>query len=179
MSFESYLGAVAEAEASSGASQKAIEQVIQEIVGIFKDPVVLYPGGWEDSLPPALWERIRLERLIQQMKAKGKKIEEATDAEAMAYLYSVSLVGPIGDDWARIYMWLGRDLLPEEGFAPKSLSTDEQRQLDHLKRWIYKQKTAGRKNIKPYRFAKPSKKKTKKQPIMGCPYEPEIIEAEY
>jgi hypothetical protein len=35
MSFESYLGAVA------GISDRGIEQMIQEIIGIFKDPIVL------------------------------------------------------------------------------------------------------------------------------------------
>jgi hypothetical protein len=185
MSFESYLGAVVEAEAASGASQKALEEMIAEIIGIFKDPVILYPGGWEDSLPPTLWEMIRLERLVQQMKAKGKKIEESTDAEAMAYLYSASLVAPMSNDWASIYMWLGRDLLPEgvprDQFVPKALSSDQQRQLDDLKRWIYRKKTSGRKSIKPYPLEKPSRKKKarKLQPAIGDLYGPEIIEAEY
>jgi hypothetical protein len=185
MSFEAYLGAVVEAEAASGASRKALAEMIEEIIGIFKDPIILYPGGWEASLPPRLWERIRLERFVQQMKAKGKKIEESTDAEAMAYLYTVTLVGPIGDDWAKIYMWLGRDMLPEgvprDEFVPKSLSSDQQRQLDDLKRWIYRKKTAGRKSIKPYPLEKASNKKKarKPQPVMGDLYGPEIIEAEY
>lgn len=182
MSFESYLGAVVEAEAASGADQKVIEQMIQEIMGIFKDPIILYPGGWEDTLPPTVWEMIRLERFVQQMKAKGKKIEEATDAEALAYLYTTALVGPMGSEWTHIYLWLGRDLLPKgeaAQIAPKALTSDEARMLSDLKRWIYRKKTAGRKSVKPYLFEKPSKKKAKKIAALGCPYEPEIIEAEY
>jgi len=183
MSFESYLGAVVEAEASSGASQKALEEMIAEIIGIFKDPIILYPGGWEDSLPPTLWEMIRMERFVQQMKAKGKKIEEATDAEALAYLHTASLVAPIGSEWTHIYLWLGKDLLPKgeaREYVPKELTRDEARMLADFKRWIYRKKTAGRKSIKPYAFEKPSKKKAKKpQPVMGDLYGPEIIEAEY
>lgn len=181
MSFEAYLGAVVEAEASTGANQKVIEQMIQEIMGIFKDPVVLYPGGWEDTLPPALWEMIRMQRFIQQMKAKGKKIEEATDAEAMAYLHTASLVAPMGSEWTNIYLWLGKDLLPKgeaEQYAPKKLTSDEARMLADFKRWIYRKKTAGRKSVKPYPLDKPAKKKGRK-PVMGDLCCPEIVEAEY
>lgn len=180
MSFESYLGAVAEAEVAAGTSDKHIEEMIQEIVGIFKDPVILYPGGWEDTLPPRVWDKIRMERFIQQMRAKGKKIEESTDAEALAYLYSVTLVGPIGDDWAKIYMWLGRDLLPEgvprEHFVVNELNSDQQRQLDDLKRWIQRKKVSGRKVKTPYPLELVPKKKGRKKVAIGCP---EIIEAEY
>jgi hypothetical protein len=182
MSFEAYLGAVVEAEAASGTNQKVLEQMIAEIMGIFKDPVILYPGGWEDTLPPMVWEMIRLERFVQQMKAKGKKIEEATDAEALAYLYTAALVAPIGSEWTHIYLWLGRDLLPKgeaEQYAPKELTQDEARMLADFKRWIYRKKTAGRKSIKAYPFEKPAKKKSRKQAVMGDLCCPEIIEAEY
>lgn len=181
MSFEAYLGAVVEAEAASGASQKQLEQMIAEIIGIFKDPIVVYPGGWEDTVPPGIYEMIRLERFVQQMKAKGRKIEEATDAEALAYLYTAALVAPIGSEWTHIYLWLGRDLLPNEEakqYAPKELTPDEARMLSDFKRWLYRKKTAGRKSVKPYPLDKPAKKRAKKQAVMGCPYEPEIIEAE-
>lgn len=181
MSFEAYLGAVVETEAASGASQKQIESMIQEIIGIFKDPIILYPGGWEDTLPPTLWEMIRIERFVQQMKAKGKKIEESTDAEALAYIYSASLVAPMGSEWTNIYLWLGKDLLPKNDppeLAPKALKPHEVKMLEDLKRWIYRKKTAGRKSIKPYPFEKPAKK-TRRKAAIGCPYEPEIIEAEY
>jgi hypothetical protein len=183
MSFEAYLGAVVEAEAASGTSQKHLELMIQEIVGIFKDPIVLYPGGWEDTLPPRVWEMIRFERFIQQMKAKGKKVEESTDAEALAYIYSAALVAPMGHEWTNIYLWLGKDLLPETDapgtVAPKALSQNEVKMLADLKRWIQQKKTSRRKSIKPYPLDKPAKKKAKKQAVMGCPYEPDIIEAEY
>lgn len=183
MSFSAYLGAVVEAEAASGTSDKHIEQMIEEIVGIFKDPVILYPGGWEDTLPPMIWEMIRIERFIQQMKAKGKKIEESTDAEALAYIYSATLIAPMSHEWTNIYLWLGRDLLPKTDapgtMAPKALSQGETKMLEDLKRWIQRKKTAGRKSVKPYPLEKPAKKKGKKQAVMGCPYEPEIIEAEY
>lgn len=178
MSFEHFLGAVAEAEAAQGCSQKELERVIDEIVGMFKDPVVLYPGGWEDTLPTRVWEMIHMERMMQQMKAKGKKIEESTHAEALAYLYSASVVAPIGNEWTNIYLWLGRDLLPKgaESFAPKELSREEQDYLTDLKRWIQRRKTSGRKRHVVY----PNKLVKKRRKVqVGCPDGPEIIEIAY
>lgn len=178
MSFAHFLGEVAEAEAAQGRSQKDFERVIEEIIGMFRDPVVLYPGGREDRVPSKLWEMITTERMLQQMKAKGKKIDEATDAEAMAYLYSASLVAPMGNEWAKIYIWLGRDLLPNgaEDMAPKELTPQEAIYLKDLKQWIQRRKTSGRKRSAIYPN-KPMKKKRKAE--MGCPYEPEIVEAAY
>lgn len=183
MSFESYLGAVVEAETKAGATKRDLDQMIEEIVGIFKDPIVLYPSGWMDTVPDRIYDMIRVERFLQQMKAKGEKVDKSTDAEALAYLYSASLVAPMGPEWTHIYMWLGRDWMPEGAakgeLAPKELSRDEQAQLDDLKRWIQQKKTTGRKGKAIYPLGKVPGKKGKKKAAMGCPYGPEIIEAEY
>ena len=53
---------------------KTIEKGISEIVGVFCDPILVFPGGWGDTLPEWLKTAITLERLAMNMKAlKGKR----------------------------------------------------------------------------------------------------------
>ncbi len=47
-----------------------------------------------------------MERLIENMKAlKGEQMT-GTDAEACAYLMTVSLTQPIDSDWTQIYLYV-------------------------------------------------------------------------
>ena len=39
---------------------KTIEKGISEIVGVFCDPIIVFPGGWGDSLPEWLKSAITL-----------------------------------------------------------------------------------------------------------------------
>ena len=65
---------------------KTVDKVISDIVGVFTDPIVVFPGGWGDSLPDWLKGAVTLERLEMNMKAlKGEEMT-GTDAEACAYL---------------------------------------------------------------------------------------------
>lgn len=179
MNFEGFLGAVAKEEAKKGVSDKELHKMITDIVGIFKDPIILYPGGWEDTLPPRLWEEITTQRFVQEMKrAKGTKIEESTDAEALAYVYSASLVAPMGPEWTNIYLWLGKHYGDAEfsKVTPRELSSDEKRMLEDLKRWIYRKKMGARsKKVFPLKAGYPKKRERSKAAI-GCPH---IIEADY
>jgi len=179
MSFDIFLGAAVEAQVNAGANDKDIQAMISDIIGIFKNPIILYPGGWEDTLPPRMYEEITMQRFVQQMKAKGKPIEESTDAEALAYLYSAVLVAPMSHEWANIYVWLGRDLVPEgdrKGMGvPAKLTQGEQKMLDDLKRWIHRRQHAARGKV---HFIHPGMKKKKKAKI-GCGECPVIVEAEY
>ena len=71
-------------------NRPTIEKGISDIVGVFTDPILVFPGGWGDTLPDWLKETITLERLVMNMKAlKGEEIT-GTDAEACAYLMTVS-----------------------------------------------------------------------------------------
>jgi len=64
----------------------AVEKGISEIVGVVTDPILVFPGGWGDTLPEWLENAITLERLEMNMRAlKGKEMT-GTDAEACAYL---------------------------------------------------------------------------------------------
>jgi len=74
---------------------KSIEKGISDIVGVFTDPIIVFPGGWGDTLPEWLKNAITLERLEMNMRAlKG---EEMTDAEACAYLFTAALT--------QLYCW--------------------------------------------------------------------------
>jgi hypothetical protein len=178
MSFNAFLGEAVAQQAKAGASDQQIQEMIEDIIGVLKDPIILYPGGWEDSLPPSIWNEITMQRFIQELRAKGKKVEEATDAEALAYIYSVSLVGPMSSEWTNIYLWLGRHMGAKglERMIPEKLSSDEQRMLTDLKRWIFKKRKASRGKTKAH-YAHPLMKKKKSK--MGCDECPSFVEAEY
>ena len=85
-------------------TEKQLDKGISEIVGVFTDPILVFPGGWGDSLPEWLKTAITLERLEMNMKAlKGEEMT-GTDAEACAYLMTVSLTQPMDSDWTEIYL---------------------------------------------------------------------------
>ncbi|GAI11536.1 unnamed protein product, partial [marine sediment metagenome] len=79
-----------------------VEKGISEIVGALSDPIIVFPGGWGDSLPEWIKPAITLERLAMNMRAlKGAEMT-GTDAEACAYLYTASLTQPMDHDWTKI-----------------------------------------------------------------------------
>jgi len=129
-------------------TEKQIERGISEIVGVFTDPILVFPGGWGDTLPDWLKNAITMERLAMNMKAlKGEEMT-GTDAEACAYLYTASLTAPMDSDWTQIYLYIAgkayqrhkQGELPED-IRVESLRDDQVRDLDRLKDWIYRQRT--------------------------------------
>ena len=128
-----------------------IDRGISDIVGVFCDPIIVYPGGWGDTLPQWLKSAITLERLIENMKAlKGEQMT-GTDAEACAYLMTVSLTQPIDSDWTQIYLYVAckvyeKHRTKESGVAmPKDIRVDhlsnyQMQHLNRLKDWIYRQR---------------------------------------
>ena len=72
-------------------TEQQIERGISDLAGVFTDPIIVYPGGWGDTLPDWLKEAITLERLLMNAKALEGEQMAATDAEACAYLYSAAL----------------------------------------------------------------------------------------
>jgi hypothetical protein len=78
--------------------------MISDLVGTFTDPIIVYPGGWGDTLPDWIRTQITLERLIENMKEAYGEQPTGTDAEATAYLYTASLTAPMSDDWTKIYL---------------------------------------------------------------------------
>ena len=133
---------------------KTMEKGISDIVGVFTDPILVFPGGWGDSLPEWIKPAITMERLMENMKAlKGEEMT-GTDAEACAYLYTVSLTQSMDHDWTQIYLYIAgkvyeRHRTKESGvtmpadIAVDKLDDEQMRDLDRLKAWIYeKRKTA-------------------------------------
>jgi len=133
-------------------TEKQVEKGISDIVGALADPIIVFPGGWGDTLPDWLKTSIPLERLIENMKAlKGEEMT-GTDAEACAYLYTASLTQPMGGDWSQIYLYIATKVyekwrtkesgvtMPED-IRVESLNDDQMRDLNRLKEWIYKKRT--------------------------------------
>ncbi|MDD4986280.1 MAG: hypothetical protein PHQ43_10935, partial [Dehalococcoidales bacterium] len=53
---------------------KNMDSMVDDLVGTLTDPIIVYPGGWGDSLPEWLKNAITLERLTENMKvAKGEQ----------------------------------------------------------------------------------------------------------
>jgi hypothetical protein len=126
----------------------SIDKGISEIVGIFSDPILVFPGGWGDTLPEWLKGAITMERLIENMKSlKGGEMT-GTDAEACAYLMTVSLTQPMDGDWSQIYLYVsgktckrwGKSELPSD-IAVDSISENQLIELNRLKAWLYRERT--------------------------------------
>ena len=134
-------------ESAPKARPKEVDDWIDDLVGALCDPVIVYPGGgWEDDVKGLpLYKDLAMHRLAHHLLChQGQAdINEATDLEAMLYMYPRTMVAPIGEQWTRIYLYLGTrvmgDKFPED-IKQKELSEYDMRQLRELKRWI-RQKT--------------------------------------
>jgi len=126
---------------------QSVEKGISDIVGVFADPILVFPGSWGDTLPEWLKNAITLERLEMNMRAlKGKEMT-GTDAEACAYLYTASLTQPMGHDWTQIYLYIatrtyrrwGKNEMPGD-ITVDSLRDDQMLDLNRLKAWLYRKR---------------------------------------
>jgi hypothetical protein len=126
----------------------SIDRGISEIAGVFTDPIIVFPGGWGDTLPEWLKGAITLERLEMNMKAfKGEEMT-GTDAEACAYLYTASLTAPMDHDWSQIYLYVATKTYKRWGkgemaadIAVDSISDYQMRELNRLTDWLYRQRS--------------------------------------
>jgi len=130
---------------------KTVEQGISNIVGCLTDPIVVFPGGWGDTIPEWLKTAITLERMIGDMKGMKGEEPNGTDAEACAYLMTVSLTQPMDSDWTQIYLYVASQTYKqwEKGEMPAdivvdSLSEYQMIELNRLKSWIYRQRIRNR-----------------------------------
>jgi len=125
-------------------TEKQLEKGISDIVGVFTDPILVFPGGRGDTLPEWLKQAITLERLAMNVKALHGEEPTGTDAEACAYLYTASLTAPMDGDWSQIYLYIstqvyrrhGRGEMPED-IAVDKLDDGQMRDLLRLKEWLY------------------------------------------
>ena len=121
---------------------------ISEIVGVFTDPILVFPGGWGDTLPDWLKTAITLERLEMNMRALRGEEMNGTDAEACAYLYTAGLTSPMNHDWSQIYLYIaGKTYARHKGnqvtddIQVVSLNDYQLRELNRLKSWLYRQRS--------------------------------------
>ncbi len=133
----------------------SIEKGISDIVGVFTDPIIVFPGGWGDTLPDWIKTSITLERLLENMKAlKGEEMT-GTDAEACAYLNTASLTQPMDHDWTQIYLYIATKTYEkwrtkESGVTMPNdirvdtLNDEQRRDLNRLKAWLYQRRITAR-----------------------------------
>ena len=132
-------------------TEKQIEKGISDIVGALTDPIIVFPGGWGDTLPEWLKNAITLERLVMNMKGlKGEEMT-GTDAEACAYLYTACLTQPVDHNWGQIYLYVatqtyrrwGKEEMPRD-IAVDSLNDYQMLERDRAERRQQKQEEAAR-----------------------------------
>ena len=113
------------------------------MVGALTDPIIVYPGGWGDTLPDWLKNAITLERLVTNITEFRGEEPTGTDAEACAYLYTASFAAPLDSDWVQIYLYVsgktcthwGSREIPSD-IAVDSLNDWQTKQLERLKAWL-------------------------------------------
>jgi len=130
---------------------KTLEKGISDVVGCLTDPIIVFPGGWGDTLPEWLKNAITLERLMWDIKALKGKEPTGTDAEACAYLMTLSLTQPMDSDWTQIYLYIAgqsykrwnKGEMPAD-IAVDSISDYQIGELNRLKSWLYHQRVKAR-----------------------------------
>ena len=135
--------------------QLKIEQGISDLVGALCDPTIVFPGGWEDTIPDWLRQNVKLERLVECMKSHKGEEPTGTDSEATIYLYTASLCHPFSGDWTQIYLHVARKVYerwrtPDSGLTfpddivVESLTREQALDLRRLKDWIYERRVKAR-----------------------------------
>ena len=126
-------------------SSKELEKGISDIVGVFTDPIIVFPGGWMDAVPDWVKQQITLERLIMEMMVHRGAEPTGTDAEALAYMMPACLEFPLSHDWTEIYLYLGTKVCEAGSKGPmpddickETLNDDQMRDLNRLKEWLYR-----------------------------------------
>jgi len=129
-----------------------MHRAIDALVGVFADPIIVWPGPWMDTLPEWLRPAITMERLIESMKAAKGELPTATDAEALAYMYPLSLEQPMDSEWTKIYLYLSTKVVARhkkteipEDIKVESLDDYHMQCLKELKDWIYERRIKARK----------------------------------
>lgn len=129
----------------------SIEKGISDIVGALTDSIIVFPGGWGDTLPEWLKTSITLERLETNMRALRGEEPTGTDAEACAYLYTAVLTQLMDYDWEQIYLYIatktykrwGKHEMPTD-IAVDSLNDYQIAELKRFKGWLYQKRTQAR-----------------------------------
>jgi hypothetical protein len=126
---------------------------ISDLVGVFTDPIIVMPGGWDETLPDWIKKAITLERLLENARQIQGPEMTATDAEAVAYLYTASLTAPLNNVWTQIYLFLAGKVMAQHqkteisvDIKVESLSDYQQSELKRFKKWLYETRVQSRKD---------------------------------
>jgi hypothetical protein len=121
--------------------------MVSDIVGIFTDPILVFPGGWGDTLPDWIKTAITMDRLEISIRASKCEEETGTDAEACAYLYTAGLTAPMDHDWSQIYLYVSTKTYARHkgGEMPEDIRVEilteyQMGELKRLKDWLYCQR---------------------------------------
>ena len=126
--------------------EKTLEKGMSDIVGVFTDPIIAWPGGWMDTIPEKVKQQITIERLVMCMRAAKGEEPTGTNAEALAYMYPRTMEAPMDRDWTDIYLYLGTKVMAGAGAEmPEDIRRDSlddylMGKLNHLKAWIYQKR---------------------------------------
>lgn len=119
-----------------------------------ENKLIVADVSWADSVPEWLKKEVELERLAEcakgvvQKVAKAPKTETVGDAEVCLYLFTASLRAPISYESEQAYVWLCATIMKRKGIEPPmdfmkeklkaGLTPDEKRELETLKRQLYR-----------------------------------------
>jgi len=132
-------------------TDRKVDGWIDDLVGALCDPIIVYPSGWQDTLPDWVKPQITLERLIMNIKVIKEGGVPVGDTEALAYIYPRTMEAPMSEQWFRIYMYVFNQAMKfkktevPEDLKSEKLSDYDMQELNQLKRWIYQQRVKHRK----------------------------------
>ena len=132
-------------------TDRKVDGWIDDLVGALCDPIIVYPSGWQDTLPDWIKPQITLERLIMNIKVIKEGGVPVGDTEALAYIYPRTMEAPMSEQWYRIYMYVFNQAMKfkktevPEDLKSEKLSDYDMQQLNQLKRWIYERRVKHRK----------------------------------
>ena len=126
---------------------KTADFMVSDLVGTFTDPIIVFPGGWGDTLPDWLKGAITMDRLEANIRASSGEEPTGTDAEACAYLYTAGLTAPMDHDWSQIYLYVASRTYARHkgGQVPEDIRVEtindyQMGELKRLKDWLYRQR---------------------------------------
>ena len=130
---------------------RTMEKGISDITGCLTDPIIVFPGGWGDTIPEWLKTAITLERMIESMKVLKGEEPTGTHAEVCAYLMTVSLTQPMDSEWTQIYLYVAGNTCKQwnksevpADIAVDSITDSQMGELNRLKAWLYRQRIRAR-----------------------------------
>ena len=126
---------------------KTVDSMVSDLVGTFTDPIIVFPGGWGDTLPDWIKGAITVDRLEANIRASRGEEPTGTDSEACAYLYTAGLTAPMDHDWSQIYLYVATKTyarhkggeVPED-IRVETLNDYQRGELKRLKNWLYRQR---------------------------------------